>query len=220
MTRTVNEPKRAVKRSGVKRNPRPDRSQGFDFARLTVPAREETRRNQRSKRENSPPSKSRTKYPVAIGKLQGWLGVRGGVSPKLRRLCDSGDEALILNQLLCYWFTRDQQNRVRARVMKARHRWVAKSHRQWAEELDMTRKQVRRSLEALAKKGFVEVRTWRFNGANTTHIRPLVGPLAVASRCPEDQKPYRRRPWLKTVLVTEDTLQRRQEERRSRFKLR
>ncbi len=64
--------------------------------------------------------------PPSIAKVQGWIGMRSGVSAKLRKICGSGDEALILNQLVCYWFARDGENRSRARIIKARHRWVAK----------------------------------------------------------------------------------------------
>lgn len=118
--------------------------------------------------------------------------MRSGVSSKLRRICSSGDEALILNQLICYWFARDQDNRIRARVPKAGHRWAGKSHKEWADELGMTAKQARRCIEALAKKGFVEVKTWRFDGHNTTHVRPLISEIARATGCPDDQRPYRR----------------------------
>jgi predicted ArsR family transcriptional regulator len=110
----------------------------------------------------------------------------------LRKLCDSGDEALILNQLVCYWFARDDKNCTRAQIRKAGHRWVAKSHNEWAEELGMTAKQARRCIEALAKKGFIEVRTWRYRGHNTTHVRPLTAEIARVTGCPEDQRPYRR----------------------------
>ena len=130
--------------------------------------------------------------PPGIAKLQGWIGVRSGVSPKLRGICGSGDEALILNQLVCYWFARDKRNRIRARITKSRSRWVAKSHKEWSDELGMTPKQVRRSIAALAKDGFVECRTWRFYGKNTTHLRPLVSNIAMATGCPDDQVPYRR----------------------------
>ena len=76
--------------------------------------------------------------------------------------------------------------------MKAHHRWVSKSHKEWADELGMTAKQARRCIEALAKKGFIEVRTWRYRGHNTTHIRPLTSEIARATGCPENQRPYRR----------------------------
>jgi hypothetical protein len=56
----------------------------------------------------------------------------------------------------------------------------------------MTAKQARRCIEALAKKGFIEVRTWRYRGHNTTHVRPLTAELARVTGCPEDQRPYRR----------------------------
>ena len=118
--------------------------------------------------------------------------MRSGVSWKLRRICSSGDEALILNQLVCYWFARDDENCTRARILKAHHRWVAKSHKEWANELGMTPKQARRCIAALVNKGLVEVRTWRFNGHNTTHVRPLTSEIARATGCPDDQRPYRR----------------------------
>ena len=103
------------------------------------------------------------------------------MSPKLRKICDSGDEALILNQLVCYWFGRERKkNRIRARVLRVRHRWVAKSFKEWAVELGMTEKQARRCVAALAGKELIVVRTWRFRGHNTTHVRLLVGKIAEA----------------------------------------
>ena len=138
-----------------------------------------------------------------IAKVQGWLGMRSGVSAKLRKICSSGDEALILNQLVCYWFARDDENCIRARIIKARHRWVAKSHKEWADELGMTPKQARRCVEALRKKGLIEVRTWRFSGANTTHVRPLISKIARATGCPDDQRPYRRSQRGLQVTLTE-----------------
>ena len=132
--------------------------------------------------ESSEPKAERRKYPPGIRKLQRWLGVRGGVSPKLRKICDSGDEALILNQLVCYWFGRERKrNRIRARVLRDRHRWVAKSFKEWAAELGMTEKQARRCIAALAKKELIVVRTWRFQGHNTTHVRLFVGKIAEAA---------------------------------------
>ncbi len=118
--------------------------------------------------------------------------MRSGVSGKLRKICDSGDEALVLNQLVCYWFARDSENRTRAKITEARHRWVAKSCKEWADELVMTPKQARCCLTVLEKKGFIEVRTWRFRGHNTTHVRPLIAAIAIATGCPDDQRPYRR----------------------------
>jgi len=124
----------------------------------------------------------RKKYPPGIRKLQQWIGVRGGVSPKLRKICDSGDEALILNQLVCYWFGRERnRNRIRARVLRVHRRWVAKSFKEWAVELGMTEKQARRCIAALAGKELIVVRTWRFQGHNTTHVRLLVGKIAEAA---------------------------------------
>ena len=134
----------------------------------------------------------RQEHSPGVAKLQAWLGMRSGVSPMLRKLCTSGDEALILNQLVCYWFARDDKNRIRARIKKAGYRWVAKSCKEWSDELGMTPKQARRCIEALVEKGLIEVRTWRFKGKNTNHVRLLTSQIARATSGPKDQRPYRR----------------------------
>ena len=174
----------------AERNPRPSRSE----PRFTEVCDPKCEREEDAKCDNilrSPAEESRNasdteverrKYPPGIRKLQQWIGVRGGVSPKLRKICGSGDEALILNQLVCYWFGRERKrNRIRARVLRVRHRWVAKSFKEWAVELGMTEKQARRCIAALAGKELIVVRTWRFQGHNTTHVRLLVGNIAEAA---------------------------------------
>lgn len=182
------------------RNPRPSRPcatfqevHGLGSARKgNGRCRDRSSTGRQERTSDATASPERRPHSPGIAKLQGWLGVRSGVSPKLRRICTSGDEALILNQLVCYWFARAYENRIRARIIKAHHRWVAKSCKEWSDELGMTPKQARRCIEALVNKGFIEVRTWRFEGKNTSHIRPLTSQIVRATDCPEDQRPYRR----------------------------
>ena len=205
MSDKLSDKKKTVKNSSANRNPRPTLPQPSfaETMRLATRGSGNCKHSQPKCADEGPAAcddvvgdieveAERKPRPISIAKVQGWIGMRSGVSAKLRKICGSGDEALILNQLVCYWFARDRENCTRARIIKARHRWVAKSHKEWADELGMTPKQARRCIKALGEKGLIEVRTWRFSGANTTHVRPLISQIARATGCPDDQRPYRR----------------------------
>ena len=137
--------------------------------------------------------RAQSRYGSSIAKLQGFFGMRSGVSPRLRRICGRGDAALILNQIVCYWFARDPQNRIRARIMKSKIRWIAKSYAEWAHEIGMTAKQARTAVDTLVDLGLIERRVMKFNGRPTAHVRPLTANIAEAANVPPDQEPYRKR---------------------------
>jgi|GEM_PF-5541456 len=48
--------------------------------------------------------------------------------------------------------------------------WLAKSYEGLANEVKLTVKQVRRAINVLKNKGYIETKVWKFKGAPTTHI--------------------------------------------------
>lgn len=76
----------------------------------------------------------------------------------------------LLSQIL-YWFGADRNGRPRARIQRDGHLWIAKARGDWWEEIRITPKQYDRAAKILKDKGFVELRTMKFAGNPTTHIR-------------------------------------------------
>ncbi len=77
---------------------------------------------------------------------------------------------LFLSQLV-YWYLPNSKGQSKLRIYKDKEYWIAKTHNEWYEEIRLTQKQVRRSLEVLKSKGIVETRIYKYNGTPTTHIR-------------------------------------------------
>lgn len=78
--------------------------------------------------------------------------------------------ALLLSQIY-YWYKPAQNGGSKLRVFKNGKWWLAKSSKDWEEELGMTRKQSRRCMETLIAKGIIEAEVMRFNGSPTVHCR-------------------------------------------------
>lgn len=76
----------------------------------------------------------------------------------------------LLSQIL-YWFGADRNGRPRARIQKDGFLWIAKARGDWWGEIRITPKQYDRAAKILQQRGFVELRTMKFNGNPTTHIR-------------------------------------------------
>lgn len=76
----------------------------------------------------------------------------------------------LLGQIL-YWFGADRNGRPRARIQKHGHLWIAKSRHDWWDEIRISAKQYDRAAKILKDNGFIELRTMKFNGNPTTHIR-------------------------------------------------
>jgi hypothetical protein len=76
----------------------------------------------------------------------------------------------LLSQIL-YWFGADRNGRPRARIQKDGHLWIAKARGDWWQEIRITPKQYDRAAKILRDKGFIELRTMKFAGNPTTHIR-------------------------------------------------
>lgn len=78
--------------------------------------------------------------------------------------------ALLLSQIY-YWYKPAQNGGSKLRVFRGGKWWLAKSSKDWEEELGMTRKQSRRCMETLVAKGIIEAEVMRFNGSPTVHCR-------------------------------------------------
>lgn len=76
----------------------------------------------------------------------------------------------LLSQIL-YWFGADRNGRPRARIQKDGYLWIAKARSDWWDEIRISPKQYDRAARILVEKKFIEVRTLKFNGNPTTHIR-------------------------------------------------
>lgn len=76
----------------------------------------------------------------------------------------------LLGQIL-YWFSPDKNGKPRARIQKHGHLWIAKGRGDWWEEIRISAKQYDRAAKILKDLGFIEVRTMKFYGNPTTHIR-------------------------------------------------
>jgi hypothetical protein len=101
------------------------------------------------------------------------------VSPLIRGITKTGDDALVLSQIL-YWHAHGKDNRPRARKMIRGLRYLYKTHVQLGKETGVPARRVKRSLKRLQKAGFIEVTFAFAEGVRTSHIRPMV-PVIVES---------------------------------------
>ena len=76
----------------------------------------------------------------------------------------------LLGQIL-YWFSPDKTGKPRARIQKHGHLWIAKGRGDWWDEIRISAKQYDRAAKILKELNFIEVRTMKFYGNPTTHIR-------------------------------------------------
>jgi hypothetical protein len=76
----------------------------------------------------------------------------------------------LMGQIL-YWFGQGKDGRSRARIVKDGHLWIAKTRADWWDEIRISPKQYDRAAKILKDRGFIELRTFKFNGNPTTHIR-------------------------------------------------
>ena len=77
---------------------------------------------------------------------------------------------VLLSQLV-YWHSPDDKGKSRLRVHKDGHWWVAKKREDWWDECRLTPKQFDRAAQVLEKLGLIVLKTFRFNGSPTKHIR-------------------------------------------------
>ncbi len=101
------------------------------------------------------------------------------VSPLIRGITQTGDDALVLSQIL-YWHAHGLDNRPRARKMIGGVRYLYKTHVQLGRETGVPARRVKKSLERLKKAGLIEVRYAFAEGVRTSHIRPMVPVIVEA----------------------------------------
>lgn len=76
----------------------------------------------------------------------------------------------LLGQIL-YWFGAGKDGKSRARIVKDGFLWIAKTRADWWDEIRISPKQYDRAAKILKDKGFIEIKTFKFAGNPTTHIR-------------------------------------------------
>jgi hypothetical protein len=93
--------------------------------------------------------------------------------------------ALMLSQIV-YWYKPGKDGKAKINLYKRDQYWLAKSHKEWFEELRLTRFQSQRCLAKLKEKGLITTELMRFDGSPTVHIR-LNG--VHGNRLPNDWRP-------------------------------
>lgn len=89
----------------------------------------------------------------------------------LRLATGHGDAALILYRIRYWW--------PRASVILYGKVWIAKTHKQWAEELGLALRSFRTAYDRLLALGLIETTTAEFNGVSMTHVRPTSETVAL-----------------------------------------
>lgn len=87
-------------------------------------------------------------------------------------ICEDLTAGALLGQIL-YW-------QPRARIEKDGHFWIAKARADWWDEIRISPKQYDRAIKILQDKGFVEVRTMKFDGNPTKHVRTVAETVNAA----------------------------------------
>ena len=82
--------------------------------------------------------------------------------------------ALVLSQIL-YWYSPSQKT-LKSKLKVRKHLtepvyWIAKSAKEWSEELGISPKQAVRAIQTLVARGLVVTEVHRFNGSPTVHCR-------------------------------------------------
>jgi hypothetical protein len=116
-------------------------------------------------------AESSAEKPIKIRDLMRRLRRDRGVfvSWRLREIVASGDQAIVLGQIL-YWFDDGRDGKPRARIWRYGRLWFYKLHEEFALETGLKPRQVRACLNALEIKGFIVRAYFRADGQRTTHI--------------------------------------------------
>lgn len=94
-------------------------------------------------------------------------------------MCGDLIAGALLGQIL-YWFGVGKDGKSRARIVKDGYLWIAKARADWWDEIRITPKQYDRAAKILKDKGFIEVKTYKFAGNPTTHLRIIPEAIAAA----------------------------------------
>lgn len=79
--------------------------------------------------------------------------------------------ALMLSQIVYWYLPEKKTGKAKLRVPHEGKYWLAKSHKGWFDECGFSQDQTRRCLKVLKDRGIVEVKTFKFDGAPTVHVR-------------------------------------------------
>lgn len=94
-------------------------------------------------------------------------------------ICGDLVAGALLGQIL-YWFGVGKDGKSRARIVKDGYLWIAKARADWWNEIRITPKQYDRAAKILKDKGFIEVKTYKFAGNPTTHLRIIPEAITAA----------------------------------------
>lgn len=97
------------------------------------------------------------------------------ISVSVKAHIDITDDLIAGNLLsqIMYWFSPDKNGNSKIRVRKKDGYWLAKSRRDWYDEIRISPKQYDRAIKILKDKGLVETKIYRFNGSPMIHVRPI-----------------------------------------------
>jgi len=85
-------------------------------------------------------------------------------------ICDDLISGLVLSQII-YWHLPDANGKTKLRINHNGELWIAKTRREWWDEIRVGPRQLDRALVILEKHSLVETAVYRFNGSPTKHIR-------------------------------------------------
>lgn len=121
-----------------------------------------------------------------------WVEILGNVT-----------DAYLYGQIL-YWFTPDSSNKPRLRVFKEGEFWVAKTYKEWGEELSIPEASARKILKRLTEFELLTKSVFKFNGYPVTHVRldwerhNQLEEKWFAEKFPEDYADLEKTPEIKT----------------------
>ncbi len=100
------------------------------------------------------------------------IASRDTIEVKLCYVDIAGDlvSGVLLSQIV-YWHLPNREGKSKLRVQHKGIFWIAKKREAWWDECRITPKQFDRASSVLAKKGLIEVKTFKFNGAPMKHVR-------------------------------------------------
>jgi hypothetical protein len=109
--------------------------------------------------------------------VQGWIASDSAQEDKIavkRSYIDINGgnlfDGIIFSQLM-YWHTNDKHGKPRMEIFKDGFLWVAKGYKDWWEECRISAATARKCLSRIAARGLIVMKTYKFRGSPTLHIR-------------------------------------------------
>lgn len=93
------------------------------------------------------------------------------IDPIYLAMCGGDLVAAVLLADVVYWHKPNAQGQSKLRVKRDGFLWIAKSDKDWAHELGLTKDQVRRGRNKLKEMALVVCEKYKFNAAPTMHLR-------------------------------------------------